>query len=577
MSTPFIMPNQQDGIINPYSNQFGLLQSSNERAVMYIFSPRPFDVQYRRSLTYRFTDEFTNKASEALFGHGEVNDNKAIASLLRDPNSFGTVLPDGSPQTTTTHLQNMSDKYTFLLVINGERPRAQMIPSGFNQSEVHSQLANRLNNNRSIYYGFFLEEPINPRTMHGTEPTINGDCRLMITHKTVIAQMSTWGANGATLPNYNVIGNTDIVNPGFLSTISSGPLYQVTPDKLLENSEMVIDPGNGELSTWDMFGEANSLMNAGGEVAIRSDYSDPRENIKEILRGISRAHTSVIAQGNMGSMSTPDIPGFMTYGSMDTFSHMLKDYLDSGDRSAAIGLQENEIVSMATIDAMYKPTIQPFSIERSIYWDTADQSTSSPSVIWSSLVMQSAPVLMTNAGLSEISLEYDSYYDMMRSFTASHLAYVAEVEKQKSVKVFLHELKERLFTLLKLNRGDFRIQLSLQSSGISNCTLNFYCDDERTTSPFEIPSIAGGLNSNMVASIDVAANNGSNLAALTRALSGVDEDALPQSLQADYDANVRMVDRQHQHQPYQGNVPNPFEPVAHQPNYGIGLKNPYEK
>lgn len=505
--------NDPSALVN-HQVQHGMY-GTGDKAILYVYSPRPFSVQLRRPLIYTFNDRFVNAAEEAI--HGGVSGTASIDALLRDPNSMGAVMPSASGG-IVTRMDDLSGYYTFLLIITGEQPNYQLAASGFDQQEAISQM-NRLSNNRVIYHGVFLEEPMNYATMQMTQPTINFKARMLITHKTMISQLSSFGGGGYR-PRYDVTGDIDVVHPDMIYTSSGDEvMHQNTPDQLLATQEASVDPYTGQRMRVDTLGDFSRIDPLQSAYGINTKYSVPHSNMKTVLRSVRNATDAIMAGSRLGSMSDTN-PSNLMSNSTDIYNDHIIANMRGGAPLEGYGLQENQIYTLEMIDTKYNPTVVPARIELDRSWQTADQLSTSPANVFSSLIMQVGPVIMTNSSLSQISFQYDSYADALRVETFEPMMNASDAEKSECVRTFLAAMNTQLFPMMKAMRGDFRIHAALQSAGVSRCILNFYCDDQQNMVPFEVPTIAGGLMTNMVANTNMTAANGASLAMFVDRLSG---------------------------------------------------------
>ena len=526
-----IDPYGQNSFVSPHQNTSGLMQSATgHKAVLYIFSPRPFSPQVRRSLMYKFHDRFVNAASDMLHRGGPSP--SKIRSLLADPSTYDVAMPC-DVDNGITRMDYLGDNWTFLLIVNGETPRRPMMAAGFEDVKPASYFTETsMQDNRAVYYGYCMDEPVNQVTMSRGSPTVNPNARLIITHKTFVHQHTGWGPNGILTPRFDVVSNTDVIDPGILALISTRDLHKLTPDQLMRTSEASVDPFTHERMVTSLIGDLDKINPHQPAFGIPANLSEPRENLKQLMNGIAHANETAFAVSRIGPMSEANLnPDLGILGNQDFYTEALVDRFTNMLPGSEMGLRENEIINMDLIMRRYNPEIQPYIINRATQWDVMDQTIRSPANLFSAMVMQAAPVLLTSAGLAEVSLSYDSYYDAEIVYSVGHVASVAEVEKADALRAFLHMLKMNLFHIIKAARGDFQIQLSLQNSGMSHCTLNFRCDNEINTVPFEVPTIAGGLNSNLLGSVDLAAHNGEALAMFTDVLAGKE----PQPPVADFD------------------------------------------
>jgi hypothetical protein len=530
-----------DGAILPsvHQNTQGLFAGS-AKALLYLFSPRPFGQQIRRPLVYNFNDNFTNAAADAMHGQsGSLG--LRMMNLMQRPEASNVIVPVATGG-VFTKMADLSIYWTFLLIVNGEQPHYRMVATGFDQAEAVAALGGALKNNRAVYYGMMMDEPVNPTTLHFSTPTLNPNARLLITHKTFINQLSAIGSGGVSMPRFNVEGDVDVIDPGMLSMISAEPLHRLTPDKLLDCNDYSYDPATNQPVTVSYSGAYDELGPQQSPLSISTAYSVPYTHLSKVMTGIDQVSQSLLTNSHAGIFGNPSGVSPFLNNSADVFSHNLAERLKTEGALSHIGLQENEVISLGEIIARYDPDVQPFLINVASQWEVADQAGTDANTVFSSLILQAAPALMVNTKISEVTMEYDSHADLGRPFTLGYLANMGQAEQQFAFTAFLNLLRRELFPILKAARGDFRLYLSLQAGGISRCVLRYYADSDNTMVPYEMPTIAGGFNSNMLGSSGIAAHTGQSLGEFADVLTGRASDQLDPMASMQYANNAQYIE-----------------------------------
>jgi hypothetical protein len=511
--------NTQNSMMGIDQNPNGLM-SETHRAVLYAFSPRNYQMVARRPLVTNFSPQFAASAADIIHA-GSLRSGPgapSIRDLLNSPHASTVISPTFQPR-GVIRTDYLSDFWTFLLVVENEQPNyANIVPEGLQQQagEFTSHFGG---GNRAIYNGYFADEPVNPKTMHMTAPTINEQARMIITHKTLITQQLGFGAGGVQRGRESVTADVDIVDPTITKILSAGEgdvrLHKNTPDALLSARESYHHNDTGQFVSTTNFGESTEL-NKFSPTSIHTKYSVPKTNLNEILTGLkgqTEAMEAELYKGTLGSSHD-----HLYDNSSDMFTEGLKRRWSNESPTRHIGLQEQDVISIASCHQRYgNLKIQPWPITKTHQSESVDQMISSASNVYSSLFLQSAPSIMLNHRISDIMFIYDSSED---GYAPGSITYgligkeITNVEEEKRVNAFLYSLKTDLYPVLYHGHGHFHISVSLQVGGVSKCMLNFYDDNEKVTTPYEMPNIVGGAISNMIGDINDVTHNSQNLSEL---------------------------------------------------------------
>lgn len=484
--------------------QFGQSQGlfdAGSKNVLYIFAPRNFGVHQRRPLVYAFDDNVVDKAAHLVNSAASSSGiGAALSGFLQDPQVLSSVRPAFTGG-ITTNLSYLQDWWTFLLVVNNDRPRAVQA-AGFN---TDTTIFSSLQNNRIIYQGFFVgEEPVNTLTMHGSQPTYNWNVRMMITHKTVINHTNSFGnqSTGRT----DVVADTDWVS-GVTSQISEAgkSLHFNTPGHILKNTDM--QPDGTMVSLGDMYYDHIHAEMATQSIAAAQ--SVPTNNIAAIVKGIVSANETVLTESAVGTLRHSYIGNDLTT-TRDLFSSTFTNALGgTASNLDVIGFKPNDLVTLEVVRSRYHPDVQPILPPKQTMADIIDPSENSPSSVFSSMLTQIIPTILSNAGMGALAFSYDSRYDMWQVTYSSFLYTMTDAEKAQRINAVRVKLIKEIFPLLMV-RGDFSLKAYMSTGALSRCILNFYCDSP-TTAMFETPTIAGGLLSNMVADSTILGGNAMEL------------------------------------------------------------------
>ena len=500
---------------------------SSNKNILFLFTPRAFQKQAIRPLAYSLNDKFVNEINDSILENIEnVETFSMIRNLANSPNAQGAFIPvHNNPM--EVNMNDFSNNWSFLLIVNNETANFTTHANGF--GGANSPLTNRMRENRVVYSGFFLnDEPINRTTMNTGNPTLNPDATIMITHKTHTNKLTHMHNNGMTGKRSGVISDSDVVHPNIINKITNTGVHQLTPDILMENTEAHTDAESNYVTS-SMYGENTEINNSQNTINIDSNLSSPKDNIRKILKGVVLATSAVLSIDHMGNYGQAgDLSSMLDSGHDDLFTGTMRNSFKP--HPDLIGMSANDVVSIVELVARYDPTIQPVVIENTLN-DSVNQFDNTPRNIWSSMIVTTVPAIMSNCLLNQVSMQYDSYGVDGRSPAVyfndvGTIVDMTESEKQTKVNAFLYCISTDVFEMLYQARGHFSLQFSINIGGISKCILNFYSDDNKVAEPYEVPTIAGGLLSNMLGDVNVASHNGESLSGLANELSGVNNESL---------------------------------------------------
>jgi hypothetical protein len=493
---------------NPYANPTNLIEKvNNTDNVLFLFAPRAFAPQARRSLTYNFDDRFVNDAYNTL-SQSQMRGTSAATAIHRimsSQHAASAVVPTG--EGIVTRLDEFSDRWTFILVVNNERPKFETGPA---------TLLQNARANRAIYIGICLDEPVNPMTVHLTNPTLNMNALLQVTHRTQIHQMGSYGPNGAGPARYSTVADVDIVNPQLVKNVTGGnqSLFRGTPDHLLKTTSGGWDE-DGNMSFIDTDLDSAAIRPGQASYGINTIMSNPHSNLRTIISGISQSEETIIADRRLGAMSTSALPDNLgAAGNDDYWSETLRAHLQSAASTRIdMGLSETEIVTMETIKHRYAPETYPVTYDKATMYGSADQAPATARNAYSSMIMQAAPAILAQTGLTEISCQFDTHLDWHVINDVGPLASGSFDQSHQAGVSFMTAFRAQVIEPIKIIRGDFRLTLVLQAMGVSNCLLHFL-DDPYDGEVFEVPSILGGFNTNMITNDVTRTHNAGNVATL---------------------------------------------------------------
>ena len=475
-------------------------------AVMYLFSPRHFSNQARRPLVYNFDTGFTEQALNAVEHSIKHRDKSRLQAFTANPTYLRAVVPSFQPD-FMVNMGQLSEMWTFMLVINNDKRQSQY---GVTQAMA---------DNIQLYYGYFLSEPVNP-VSHMGKVTPNPNAQLMITHKTIVQKLSTVNAYG-TSGRHDTMADIDVIPSQTMAAISSQPVVMMLPQNLYKN--VSVDPDG---TTSVMHPESNLLGNQEASLDVYSKLSVPKTNIGKVLDAIADTQMSIQVESYSGRPT-------MELGSNDTFTALLTQNL--GDYSKHVdysGPQTNTIVTLGAIIQRYNPTITPINLPRGQLYATQDQSIGSARTVFSAMLANVVPAMMPEFLIAQVSFRYDTFAEVSgaKDYEITSFAMmtaISEIEKKNRIQAFMFRLKKEVFSILKLQHGDFNLNMNCDVTSVTHITLNFYADSVASPEVFEIPTLLGGINNPLVGTANVCDHNSREIGSFISCIYEDDRDAPP--------------------------------------------------
>lgn len=491
------------------------IYNTGDKPVLYLIPPKNWGTQVRRPLVYNFNDNFIDEAA-SVCKKALDKGSMYIDAFLNRPDVLSTVVPSATG--ILTDFRHLSNMWTFIFIVSGDKPRNVAISTGFNTNPTFT---NSLMGNRIIYTGFFInDEPINTVNFGTATPTINPNAELIITHKTVINVASVYGNMGRHTRS-DVVGDVDVVH-GLVANITdtaNNQLHFITPDKLHDSVDIAAD--GKSMLTWGN-GSDNVVFSSMSPVPVASANSVPRANLSLIFNSQIETDKNILANsvGNGTLRSGPNDDEL--YSPADIYHSNMQTHLNSGTSAADhVGLKTNQIVSLAYLDSMYNPIVQPIATPYNSQMGILDQCTNSAVTVYSSLVTQIVPTMLVNRGFGMIAFAYDSYHNKWSWEGYSLLIPADDAATNAKIIAIQQDLMQQIFPILS-QRGPFALYATITTGHVSRCILNFYCDNEVNTGAYETPTIAGGILSNMLGDNNIYTHNTSGFSQLVSRLNGMD-------------------------------------------------------
>ena len=500
----------QNAVYNPNANIESVVAQSNGRAVLFLFQPlaRSFSDQAHRPLTYNLSTDFHHAAHHAAHRVNMGAQPRAtVDAVLNQPSAAGVFLPAENP-TTMIGLSHLSRTWKFMLVVNGNQ-----------QNTNEASMWSRSNESRTMYFGYCLDEPINPTTLHMSEPTLNHDCRMSITHKSSIQQYPTIGQN-QTVPRISTMFDVDVVSPDVISALTSTPMQVNDPLHISRNAD--VTSTDGVLYATPIPTASNNLSNQVSPVVIDSIMHNPHDNLSQII------HAAIIGNSKMQSDIELNRTGRFdsnNYTTGDIITETMESYFQSGTSTVrTIGLNTDDIHTLGSIRHRYRPEIIPTTSDQSIMFSPYDQTNRTVNSVFCSLLCSVIPALLMKGQILQFSFQYQT-----RNFQNGHDDnwVIQSVQSaipmdnytlQNKINAIMFDLQHGLFRMMKDTRDHFEVSGSFGVANVSHCYINFYCDSKQMLDPYEVPTIFGGLTSALLADQNTTFQNTAQYSSLLTAL-----------------------------------------------------------
>lgn len=503
-NTPYYNPNQMLTTV---------AQQAQSRTVLFLFQPlaRSFTDQYHRPLTYNMSEDMLLAASHAAHRVNLGTSPKiAVDSVLNMSETQMSVMPSANP-VARIGLSHLSGVWKFLLVTNGEPTNPQAV-----------SMWTRANGGRELYFGYFAEEPLNPLTLHMTEPTLNDNARMVITHKSVIQRYPAHAAQVSSL-KFNTMSNASVLDPAVLTHLTTESLQLNDPLHLSQNADLTADNTTGTVYATPLPVAANDLSLTQGSVVFDAQMQTPRDNLGSLMKAAFMANSKLNSDEVMNHSER--FSGNLTRS--DTVSESMENYFQASTSTIRqIGLRPDTMHTLGMVRQQYHPDVFPIATDRSVMFSPADQSQRSPSVVFCSLLSSAIPPLLMKAQILHFAFQYEtrSYDTNQPDVWVIHSVQSAvpmpEDLLRRNVDAVMYELRTGLFRMMLESRGDFAVHGSFGVANVTHCYVNFYADNERMLSPYEVPSILGGLTSSLIADRSTTFQNTSQYAQLLNAMTG---------------------------------------------------------
>lgn len=493
-------------------------------ANLFIFSPRTHNQQFKRTYMYNFNADFCMNAMDVLKSTAVVNglDINQAAFMHGDNSANFAILPNA--QGVPVNLNVFSELWTFLLII--DIVRGTKIPTLDPMYAISHQSPS---DSRYIYFGYCSDEPINPNTNFGTTPTINTKSLLFITHYSYIAtnQMIDSYRSQTVV---NTLADSDIIPPESVRMMHSanGPAieYYNKPDKLLSsisfNDNLAFGDGGG---TYTVDGSGVSHISYFHKpISTPTSLNSPRHHVRDIVKTLSDGYALTVdeAVADTSIMQQYDRSYFLK-SVQDTLQSQHQSFAD-----AAAPLTPTGYYTLDQIMYMYPNLkINDCRVPANSQWDVVSQEAPTIVNIYSSLISNALPPLLSAQAISQIAFRYSSIdrgnsfallekQDAMELMDIATFVPIPPESIQVKFQTLMRYLKQTLFPIILAAGGDFDLMVFTSVSGTNIVSLNFY-DYPTLSSPnafYESYNSLGGIMSPIVGTANEFNHNALNIANL---------------------------------------------------------------
>ena len=496
-------------------------ESSVPSAVLWIFSPRFLSPQAKRPLIYNFNQSFVNAADTAV-SYASQHDPLKLKSLISTPECLTSMYASATPE-YMIDMRQLSSSWTFMLVTTNDK-------AGPGGSSLRT-----MSDNQILYYGYFVDEPINP-LQHMGRLTYNPNAMIMITHKTIINKNTIYGGYERT--KLHTMADVDIIHPHVMGPLTSQGVSLLRPEDLYQattdGSDMIV-----------MHPETSLLERQEDPVGITSQLSVPRNNIEKILLSVTEARGTINADIAGGGSNV------LTLG-RDSYRGLVEQNLQDNSRlSVDVGLPINRVITLSVLISRYNPRIESIKLDYNPRYTPADQTTTSPRNAFSSMLTSIMPAIMSEFLLIDFGFHYNSHTGELKLYdTVAPVCPMSQDALRFQINGFITRLKTDVFPILKMGHGDFALNMQCSCGGMSYINLNFLADS-MTKDVFDVPTILGGINSPLIGTSQAFSHNAKELGLLIGSLVETDRDLTPNlgyydnnrfaNLLIEYDKNANKV------------------------------------
>lgn len=512
-------------ILYPQNTQFPdqdlnkRLPGANEKSLLILIAPnraRVMSIQAHRPLQYRITPEF------ATFAHDRYDEAMSAGSALGrvseqlaySPHAGAVVLGQGRPD-AIIDMSMIDQAWKFIFILNN--------PPIVDAMDPHISSFSGLADIRVYHYGYFIGEPINPLTYTSTHVTANPDAMMVVTHKSVVEQLSTMGPYGRSANRISTRMDNQIIPTQTVPTMTSDPnMNMIDPSSVWDGISW---GANGSSIAMGSPSSMTRLSAQGQAKVMASELQNPVRNLETLCRNISMTYQEQSTNNYLNNYIA-DVGSLDQSFAQNSFHETLRNNMTRRPESVfmRIGLQENETISMGMIMTRYQPRVEQLYPEQSTLFAGGDQTAANINNVFSDLLCNMVPPVMVKLGISSITFRYQSLTEVrapepfaFQLQNVEPMMWMPTDELNRRVQALITELQRSLFATM-LSRGDFNINAHFHTAGNSYVYLNFNCDTQLQMAPFERPTIFDGLTSSLFGSDQSLMNNTQEVAKLVGAI-----------------------------------------------------------
>lgn len=452
---------------NSPSTGFNALGDSSKGAKLYIFNPMSHGATVIRPYVYNFDDNLVDQLSQANSASDALKNMGAMKNLSN------IIVPAANGIEIETKF--LDDHYSFILIIDENQGA---------RSEV--AFSNRVF--RTIYTGYFIDEPINPLTLYTSNPTPNMNAYLVFTHVnsfSVNGRMD-FGSTG-TQNNVSIMANSDIV--------------PATLDQAVQFSNLALcDVGSIANSyTPDSYSEQSistgrPLMLSGfmgsGSPMIHDRVKSPKHQLIDIAYGIDSAASMAMSDVNIFNGLDG---GLMGDNPSDVFQSNLYAHLQRPEvADIHQGINPSEGLTLGHLNTMYPSLdVKPVEIEYQLPYGVRDQRETNIQNIFSSMATNTISAIASANLLATVTFRYSSWNNNSLdqrggNWEVIDASMMTEDDTHgtmlnSAINNFISGIESSLYPILLASGGEFDLMVSYNSTGATNVDLYFmdFASDDR--------------------------------------------------------------------------------------------------
>lgn len=469
-----------------------LLTKSN--AILFIFTPfqNQFEDVGLRPYTYRFDDNFLNDFQQVtdLAKNAGINQSSLIDQMNTNLNLNDCIIPDPEAK-MMFRASHLSGNYRFVLVLTDNGSGLTMPNTSFGGGN---------NQVRRIYTGYFLDEPIG-RTTLGGKPTTNPNSVMVITHKTVVGttfSSSSWGQQSKVVTR----SSDEIFNPHAslqltATTMADNRIHLMTPDNCLNSVDMT-----EEGDTLIMPGVQSDLTRWNASSYVPGVLEQPEFNVSQIVKATIRYQEEMNNRGLMlGRRASASMDDHYVDESMHRMKMVNHLQLPRSSNNTRFDLDVDSHISASSLDDMVDGNLEiiPITLERPMYYETADHAERSLTNQYSFFIATVISPMLSGVGLNDIDFAFDianirgTVETSWRIDGAGPHYPVSAEQVNDMVRAVKYELEQGVFKTIFGSVGDFSVYVRANATGMTAVRLSLVGMGYTNPVDFTFPSCMGGL------------------------------------------------------------------------------------